>query len=504
MSTPPQDPSPLPDAPLPASDARRAALLRELDRAPARPAGRRVRVLVPALAAGALAATVAVVGVVTQVVDRNDTGPTAGPTAGQPAVRPAAPVLSDPELDAVLARADEVGLQYRNPGFGPTDYIYTQSRVRTASGALATQEEWFPADGDGPVVTEVGGTTTESSSGATKQSGPIFTLPVIAADPTYYRLGGGVGTAENGPLALLEEIRKALAEQGDDSDAAVFARLRRMLRVGGHQHGQVRTWLYHAAALVPGVRYDRDETDVIGRTGVALTLTTDGVRQRIVLDPTTGALLTQAGSDDEASPAILRSGLTHEVGGPLVVYREPPERSVPDVSLPKKSWDPDASVRTLDFANLEYELPIVVDDPKQVVAGVDSGSGGPVGTFRDGVALVPPDGKNPLRLRLDPTIVYLRATAAQVGPEAAGGDAAETAIVVLEMTRAGAPKQYAVIAFSGQPGPLYPGPQSLVRIVTGGPGPVVSASGDTLSFAERPGAPVERLVRNGVGFEPKK
>ncbi|EXG81529.1 CU044_5270 family protein [Cryptosporangium arvum] len=499
MSTSPQDPSPLPEALLPAADARRGALLREFDRAPGRTAGRRRRVLVPALAAGALAATVALTGVVTQVVDRNDTAP----TTGSPAVRPAAPVLRDPDLDAVLARADEVGRRYRNPGFGPADYIYTQSRVRTPSGALVTQEEWFPVDGDGPVVTTRGGTTTESPSGARKPSGPVFTLPVIAADPTYYRLGGGVGIAENGPLALIAEIRKATAKQGDDSDAAVFARLRRMLRVGGHMDGQVRTWLYHAAALVPGVRYDRDEADVAGRRGVALTLTADGKRQRIVLDPTTGALLSQAGSDDEAAPAILRSGLTHEVGGPLVVYRPEPRRSVPDVSLPKESWDPAASVRDLDFANLEYELPLNVDDPEKVIAGVDSGSGGPVGKFRDGVALVPPGGKNPLRLTLDPAIVYVRPTAAQVGPDATGGDAAETAVVVLRMTRAGAPTQYAIIAFSGQPGPLFPGPQSIVLIVTGGPGPVVSASGDTLSVAERPGAPVRRSVRNGVGFEPK-
>lgn len=54
---------------------------------------------------------------------------------------------------------------------------------------------------------------------------------------------------------------------------------------------KVRSALYGALALVPGVKSIGYDTDLIGRTGTAVALTIGGVRFEVIFDPTTSALL---------------------------------------------------------------------------------------------------------------------------------------------------------------------------------------------------------------------
>lgn len=56
---------------------------------------------------------------------------------------------------------------------------------------------------------------------------------------------------------------------------------------------RVRAALYRAAALIPGVRYDGDVHDALGRAGVGVSAGRPGTEFELIFDPATGALLGQ-------------------------------------------------------------------------------------------------------------------------------------------------------------------------------------------------------------------
>ncbi|MFI5956053.1 hypothetical protein [Cryptosporangium sp. NPDC051539] len=504
---------PTPEAPLPGADERRAALLRELRRAPA--TRRTGRLLPPLLAAGAVAATAVAVVIGTVVLQpQGDRHPTA--SAG-PAVAPSPPrpALHDDSLDGLLARADATGKAYRGPNYftQDRDYVYTKARVRTAGGELATREQWFPLDGHGTTSIRIdGGPMTEEPTGVTGNL-ILSTLTTAARQPTYSKIN--TWTSSYGPLDLLTEIRLATKNDRGDPEGNVFARVRRLLQVAGVADPRLAAWLYHAAALVPGTGYEPDVVDVTGEHVAAITRG----RQMIAMDPQSGAFRYQGVLPAGGRPdAISVGGIVDGVGSTAVrTFTPGPSPSeVPEVSRGRKSWDPAATVRDLDVRNLTFELPINVDKVPVVGAGLDSGSGGPVGDFHDGRATVTVRGEE-LRLTIDPErfpIVYVKPTRAQVdgvwpttGPKydrAAKIPAPECAVVTIAVESSLKNEQFVTIVFSGAPGPLFPGPQAIVSVVRNGPGPVVTADGDTLSIADRPGATPQKFVRSSYGFAPQQ
>ncbi|TQS42698.1 hypothetical protein [Cryptosporangium phraense] len=497
------------EAPLPGADERRAALLRELQRAPA--VRRTGRLLPPFLAAGAVAATVAAVVLGAVVLEPRTDGRPTTTAAPARAPSPTRPALRDDSLNGLLARVDKAVKSYRAPNWSQpdSDYVYTKARVRTAGGALATREQWFPADGHGTTSIRIdGGPMSEEPSGVTGNL-ILSTLKTAAEQPTYSKIDPYAG--RSGPLDLLEAIRHATKNDKGDPEGNVFARVRRLLQVAGVAEPPTAAWLYHAAALVPGAGFDPDVVDVTGKHVAAITYG----RQMIAFDPASGALRYEGVLPAGGKPdAISLGGIVDKVGATTIRKATPPPSpsEVPEVSQGKPSWDPAADIRDVDVRNLKFEVPIDVSRAPVVDAGLDSGSGGPVADFRDGRVTLTERGK-----KLELTIgkpVYLTPNQAQLdgvwpttGPkyeDAAKKPGADCAVVTIAITSSLPDVQYAVILFSGAPGPLFPGPQSIVLIVRNGPGPVVTTDGDTLSIAEHPGATPQKYTRSGLGFAPAK
>ncbi|GAA0236434.1 hypothetical protein [Cryptosporangium japonicum] len=271
---------------LPDADGRRAALLREFRREPAtRPRAFRLRPAAPLLAAGALALTV-VVATLAGTIVRDRPAPSV----------PAGPVVPAAEVRARLDHLDAT-VTSTVRSFSPDHFVY----VRTSSA-----ERWFSEGGTrrGAVLDADGLRTTEPlipaadvPAGDPRQSAPV---EYVLAHPS---LSGVVGLQDGHPRRSPGE----LARHG--SPGEVFAAVRAMLRVGGLVPERTRTWLYRAAAAVPGVTVRSGVTDTAGRSGWALTLD----RQVILFDPGDGALLAES-SSGTPGPAVLSSAIVRWAG----------------------------------------------------------------------------------------------------------------------------------------------------------------------------------------------
>ncbi|TQS42697.1 hypothetical protein [Cryptosporangium phraense] len=282
------------DCPLPDADQRRAALLAEITRT--EPVARRRRFLVPALAAGAVAATVAIAALAGAGL-RSD---------------PPAPVADAKPIQDLRARLDVVDrtVKPRELGFNPSDFVYVQTRTTPGTDPAGTTEIWVNEGGGsrGAILDAKGLRTTDPLLTQWKAGAPQNVVSAVKY-PTYTYMSGAQGLRGNGDEALYAELRRTAS--GND---AIFAKVRLMLRNGGLASPAVRTWLYRAALRVPGVTVRTGVSDAVGRPGTALTLG----RQVILIDPDDGSLLAESdgASGGPPGPAIVSTALVPYAGVP--------------------------------------------------------------------------------------------------------------------------------------------------------------------------------------------
>jgi hypothetical protein len=346
-------------------EVRRAHLVRGVTAGGGRSA-RRWRIPAPALAAGALAATVAVGAVGGMVLNRQD-NPTARP--GTSATHVPSPVTSMNDLlkhlDAVAARQPVVKAR-------DNQFVYVRSQSPKDPAAVGDREIWQSVDGiRAGLLSDSKG---DSSTPLPTEQLPTGTSAIDAAIdyPTFRRLSE-LNTA---PAALLTAIKKVRKGHGDDPNAEAFDALRNMLTEQIVQP-KVRALIYHTAALVPGAFFVADATDGIGRHGPAIGFKRRGSTELLVIDLTTTALLGNAGYAVVASAIVDRAG-QRPVG-------------LPGAPVPSDTAKPPATAHEIDWANGGFSLP---NDPHftKVPTPAD-GSNPPIATFRKGVAEVTgPDG----------------------------------------------------------------------------------------------------------------
>ncbi|MFI5956051.1 hypothetical protein [Cryptosporangium sp. NPDC051539] len=286
------------DVELPNAAEQRAALLAEMNRPAAGPAAAVPagavpwrRWLVPALAAGALAATVAVAALAV-----------GGLTPDRPS-----PVAGASSVEGLRARLDTIDRTVKpQRGYNPSDYVYLRTRTSPGTDPAGITEEWISTGGgrNGAIMDAEGLRTTDpvvprTAAGATQ--GVVTAVKY----PTYVNVVGAQDIRVT-DQDLYTELRRAAPDDG-----AIFAKVRAMLRVGGLVPPQTRTWLYRAALRVPGVTVRTGVPDVTGRSGTAIVLD----RQVILLDPDDGSLLAETDAGTGApGPAILSGAVVPYAG----------------------------------------------------------------------------------------------------------------------------------------------------------------------------------------------
>lgn len=191
----------------------------------------------------------------------------------------------------------------------------------------STRETWTSVDGRHPGLTQ--GVAEPGQDPWAPEGGPWET-PLEPCDGTWTACANvpafpeGMPT-DGDPQEMLDFLRAAVApyetSAGDPEpvpDQEVFDEAVRLLQ-GGGMPPQIRSGLLGAVALIPGVTDGGTLTDVAGRTGVGVGLTSaGGTRTDLVIDPETDEVLgTRTDDGSEAGPtgwALLGSGVVDAVG----------------------------------------------------------------------------------------------------------------------------------------------------------------------------------------------
>jgi len=144
--------------------------------------------------------------------------------------------------------------------------------------------------------------------------GPGVKCPSIGGlnDATYRLLQ----TLPTDPQALLAMIYKVERGHGPTPDQEAFVTIGDLLR-DKIVPRRVAAALYRAAALIPGVTLVPNATDAIGRHGVAVAQTADGIRNELIFSKTSlrligeRTILASAGISTDATAIISRAFVDH-------------------------------------------------------------------------------------------------------------------------------------------------------------------------------------------------
>lgn len=175
--------------------------------------------------------------------------------------------------------------------------------------------------------------------------------------------GGGFLDASKLPtdpaaLRRLIEARKIRGVEGPPGEAETFTLVGDMLRES-YLPSTVRAAIYRLAAELPGVQLLGDVRDPIGRsgTGIAFTDRGRGVRQELIFDPATSALLGERESTVGPGPAGLEAP-----PGTVIGYAAYLESKIVDSvgeGAPAGAGGLDRSVGCYDRASLHADTAIV-------------------------------------------------------------------------------------------------------------------------------------------------
>lgn len=170
---------------------------------------------------------------------------------------------------------------------GPDQYLYTKSRARHQScddgrcvWQLAVEERWVAHDGSGRFAGQDG-------------DDPAFSELVGPGE-----LGGSLNEAV--PPTDVDEHRDFVRERAGQAEQPLnyemFVVIRDLLVETWsspllYSTPELRASLFEVASTLPGVEDLGPKTDDIGRPGVGVGFTKDGVRMELIFDPVTGAML---------------------------------------------------------------------------------------------------------------------------------------------------------------------------------------------------------------------
>lgn len=283
------NPAPLDTLPGPESPEARA-ILEHVRTGP--PARQRHRVLVGALTLGTLAVAAAVVLLVA-------------------ALLPGSPAHPSPAAAAALDHLAEVAaLQPAVNPPGPGQYEYTESVETYQSCNLDKpaycyflpehRQIWIGWDGSGRILETFGTpsfvTPTDRANWESSGSPPLSTAPSDTTFGPHTLSDGPVGLASlpTDPSALAAALAAGKLEGVPHSPAEEFVQIGDLLRETDAAPA-LRAAAYQVAATLPGVEVLGRIADHSGRIGIGVASTLAGVRNELIFDPSTSALLGEEG-----------------------------------------------------------------------------------------------------------------------------------------------------------------------------------------------------------------
>ncbi|TQS42696.1 hypothetical protein [Cryptosporangium phraense] len=393
------------------------------------------------------------------------------------------------ELRSLLAAAsNREGRDWQLPGYRPDDFIY----VREASGG-STRESWYSANGQKQSFGRTGSGDLRPYVDLPAGTPKTTVFQAMIERPNYQLLDLAARTLR--PEDLLAALEKA--DRDGHGTFRMSAAVAQMLKLGGQASPVIRGWVYDVATRIPGAYLVRDGVDGRGRHSPGIGFTVGGVTDRILVNPESGAVMAVKTGTVEST--FLAFGASAKPGDVPAASFDPAVVPLAALPAPAKSAVVPApsSIRDVDFANGDWELPLDVSKRPVITAG-RPGGGGPIAHFVNGVAQLPKDDQWPLQFEVDTRafpVVHVPADSAMP----------ESAVVVIRIrpTEPGRTDQltYAIVAFLGQPD-VFPGPAALVELVGSGPGPKVDLKANQLQVETSPGAAPQRFTRTATGFTP--
>lgn len=281
-------------SPTATADARAAldrAIARERGSAPRRPSARRRSWRWRMRAGLALAASLLVLALAATLRSGSSAGP---PLAA----------------GAVLERLARVASAQPAAVPGPGQYLYTASHALTANtiglrhgycqlNVEEYRQNWIAANGEGLFIERDGQAHLAPSSPASckailaEYGGPVSSKS-WAAPGCLSITPIPLGRLPRDPGVLRARLLTGKVEGGPPGPAEAFTQVGDLLRETDAPPA-LRAALYRAAAGLPGVRSLGTITDKLGRKGVALAIDSAGVRDELIFDPRTSALLAEQG-----------------------------------------------------------------------------------------------------------------------------------------------------------------------------------------------------------------
>jgi hypothetical protein len=238
-----------------------------------------------------------------------------------PAILPGGgPGGADPAAAEALHRFARIAL-IQAPGTAPQagQFVYTKSEsvnvnyyAMGSEGASTfsriqplTRQAWIGVDGSGRILetTGIGSFPTPADEAAWRAAGSPDLGEGATTGSTFVPGPGGLSFVDlsglpTDPDELLTVIEARRIEGGPPGDAETFTIVGDLLR---ETYGPpaLRAALYEVAASLPGVELVGETTDASGRPGIAVAYESAGIRDELIFDPQTAALLgeTQVATD---------------------------------------------------------------------------------------------------------------------------------------------------------------------------------------------------------------
>lgn len=205
---------------------------------------------------------------------------------------------------AARAAATQPAIDPPSPG----QFVYTKSTSLFVDTAVTdqqtinyyqhvTREAWIAPDGSGR-IREVDGSPSFVTS-ADRDAWLAAGKPDLTGDRNSdqnFQQGGlsylDLSNVPSDPVQLKQLIESRTIEGGPPGDAETFTIISDLLRET-YAPPAVRSALYTIASQLPGVELVGQVHDQLGRSGIAVAYSSHGIRDELIFDPQTSALLAE-------------------------------------------------------------------------------------------------------------------------------------------------------------------------------------------------------------------
>ena len=237
------------------------------------------------------------------------------------------------QLAHIAASQDWTGIP------GPGKYLYTESRTQhIAAGNVAAclvsydeeDQTWIATDGSGALRNSYRHVHFVSPAAQAACASHGQTDPVVVVNPGDDRRGtrfppGGLGfptkdwkALSTDPATLLKQIHQQ--DGGPDTPAEWFTNVADFMRLSDVPP-VIRAALYHATALIPGVRSLGTQKTHDGQTGLGVAFYANGQpTHELVFDQQTGRMLGERYYDENGKPASWIDYVDQKIVGSVPDY----------------------------------------------------------------------------------------------------------------------------------------------------------------------------------------